>query len=215
MGDNADPARIKRSSEPSLVQTQMTSVMDSSLRDDAQDMYRMSNMMGHDMPSQMDSNMMGKDQQRYSNMMVGRNMMVRDSMDGQMMGQESMGRRMMDQNAMRRNMMGRNIYNIMSNRGSDMLMGQQMNSNMMGSDMNMDVMGRNMMGLDRSSQIMGRNMMGHQDMTPNMMYNNMMGQDMIRNQMSSDLMNSNNGQRMIQSMEIESVPETYTSTRFF
>merc|ERR1719167_1891248 len=67
--DNADPARIKRSSEPALFQTQMTSVMDSSLRDDARDMYRMSNMMGQDMSSQMDSNMMGMDQQRYSNMM--------------------------------------------------------------------------------------------------------------------------------------------------
>merc|ERR1712142_852414 len=89
--DNADPARIKRSSEPSLVQTQMTSVMDSSLRDDARDMYRKSNMMG----------------------------------------QDSMGRRMMGQNTMGRNMMGRNIYNVMSNRGSDMLMGQQINSNMM------------------------------------------------------------------------------------
>merc|ERR1712038_662563 len=40
--DNADPARIKRSSEPDLVQAKMTSIMDSSsLRDD--DMYRMSN----------------------------------------------------------------------------------------------------------------------------------------------------------------------------
>jgi len=222
--DNADPARIKRSSEPSLVQTQMTSVMDSSLRDDARDMYRMSNMMGQDMSSQMDSNMMGMDQQRYSNMMERRNMMGQDSMDRQMMGQDSMGRRMMGQNTMGRNMMGRNIYNVMSNRGSDMLMGQQMNSNMMGQqmnsnmmgrDMNMDVMGRNMMGQDRSSQMMGRNMMAHQDMTPKMMYSNMMGQDMIHNQMSSDLMNSNNGQRMIQRMEIESVPETYTSTRFF
>jgi len=47
------------------------------------------------------------------------------------------------------------------------------------------------------------------------MYSNMRGQDMIGNQMSSDLMNSNNGQHMIQRMEIESVPETYTSTRFF
>merc|ERR1712055_1233123 len=128
--DNADPARIKRSSEPSLVQTEMTSVMDSSLRDDARDMYRMSNMMGRDMSSQMDSNMVGMDQQRYSNMMEGSNMM------------------------------GRNIYNVMSNRGSDMSMGQQMNSNMMGRDMTMDVMGRNMMGQDRSSQMMGRNMMG-------------------------------------------------------
>merc|ERR1719370_2476288 len=90
--DNADPARIKRSSEPALVQTQMTSVMDSSLRDNAHDMYRMSNMMGRDMSSQMDSNMMGMDQQRYSNMMERRNMMGRDSMERQMMGQDSMGR---------------------------------------------------------------------------------------------------------------------------
>merc|ERR1712055_75477 len=86
--DNADPARIKRSSEPSLVQTQMTSVMDSSLRDDARDMYRMSNMMGRDMSSQIDNNMMGMDQQRYSNMMEHRNMMGRDSMDRQMMSRD-------------------------------------------------------------------------------------------------------------------------------
>merc|ERR1719175_144478 len=93
------------------------------------------------------------------------------------------------------------------------LMGQQMNSNMMGRDM--DVMGRNTMGQDRSTQMMGRNAMGHRDMTPNMMYGNMMGQDMIdgRNQMSA--LNSNNGQVMMQRMEMERVPETYTSTRFF
>merc|ERR1719347_915046 len=50
--DNADPARIKRSSEPDLIQTKMTSVMDSSLGDDANDMYRMSNIMGRDRYSQ-------------------------------------------------------------------------------------------------------------------------------------------------------------------
>merc|ERR1719308_544718 len=50
--DNADPARIKRSSEPDLVQAKMTSVMDSTLRDDASDMYSMSNMRGRDMLSQ-------------------------------------------------------------------------------------------------------------------------------------------------------------------
>merc|ERR1719228_3254555 len=45
--DNADPARIKRSVEPDLVQTKMTSFMDSSsLRDDPLNMLRMSNMMG-------------------------------------------------------------------------------------------------------------------------------------------------------------------------
>merc|ERR1712126_758040 len=78
-----------------------------------------------------------------------------------------------------------------------------------------DVMGRNMMGQDRSSQMMRRNMIGLQNMTPNMMYNNMMGQDMMdiaNNQMSSNMMGSrgmssgiisNNGQRMMQKMEIK------------
>merc|ERR1711970_247029 len=56
--DNADPTRIKRSVEPNLIQTRMTSVMDSSsLRGDTRDMYRMSNMMGRDMPSNTDRNM--------------------------------------------------------------------------------------------------------------------------------------------------------------
>merc|ERR1719495_101143 len=49
--DNADPARIKRSTEPDLLQTRMTSMMDSSsLKDHAQDTYRMSNVMGRDIP---------------------------------------------------------------------------------------------------------------------------------------------------------------------
>merc|ERR1712002_438058 len=140
--DNADPARIKRSSEPDLVQTQMTSFMDSSLRDDGLDMLRMSNMMG----TERDIDMMGMDQQRYSNIMMGRNMMGQDSMGRNMMGQETMGhnllgqetmgRNMMRQGNMRQNMMGRNIYNIMSNRGmtADMsnAMDQHMESNMMG-----------------------------------------------------------------------------------
>merc|ERR1711902_418097 len=118
---------------------------------------------------------------------MDRNMLDRD----QQRYSNMMGRNLMHQDSMGRNMMGRNIYNIMSNRGmtSDMsnLMGQQMNSNMM-----------------------GRNAMGHRDMTPNMMYGNMMGQDMIdgRNQMSA--MNSNNGQVLMQRMEMERVPETYT-----
>merc|ERR1719228_2677399 len=107
--DNADPARIKRSTEPDLLQTRMTSMMDSSsLRDDAHDMYRMSTMMGRDRASNMERNI---DQQRYSNMM----------------GRDSSKRNMMSQDTMGRNMMGRNVYNIMSNRGktSDV-------SNMMG-----------------------------------------------------------------------------------
>merc|ERR1712029_366591 len=79
--DNADPARIKRSTEPDLLQTRMTSVMDSSsLRDDASNMYRMSNMMGRDMTSSMDRNLM--EQQRYSNMMG------RDSFNRNILGQD-------------------------------------------------------------------------------------------------------------------------------
>merc|ERR1711951_32737 len=205
--DNADPARIKRSSEPDLVQTQMTSVMDSSLRDDGRDMLRMSNMIG----TESDIKMMGMDQQRYSNIMMGKNMM----------GQDSMGRNLMRQGNMGQNMMGRNIYNIMSNRGmtSDMsnMMGQQMESSMVGRDSNMEMMGHNMMGQDRTSQLMSRNMMGRQ----NMMYSNIMGQDMTNmalNQMSSNVMDSNNslmGQHIMQQMEMERIPETYTSARMF
>merc|ERR1712168_1292308 len=190
--DNADPARIKRSSEPDLVQTKMTSIIDSSLlRDDGRDMNRMSNMIGIDMSTQMDRNMMDMDHQRYSNNMMGRNMM----------GQNSMGRNMMGQDSTGRNMMGGNIYNIMSNMGktTDMtnMMGQQMESNMMGHNM-------------RNPQMMGR-----QGMTPNMMYSNMMG--MNNNQMSSNMMKSNNGlmgQQMMHQVQMERVPETYTSTRF-
>merc|ERR1711936_1324359 len=128
--DNADPARIKRSTEPDLLQTRMTSVMDSaSLRDDARDMYIMSNIMGRDMTSNMDRNM--REEQKYSNLMgqdtMGGNMMGQDSMGRKMMGQDTMGRNMMGQDSMERkmigqdtmglSMMGLNIYNIMSNRG--------------------------------------------------------------------------------------------------
>merc|ERR1719187_2139105 len=189
--DNADPARIKRSSEPDLVQTKMTSIMDSSLlRDDGRDMNRMSNMIGNDMSTQMDRNMMDMDHQRYSNNMMGRNMM----------GQNSMGRNMVGQNIMGHNMMGGNIYNIMSNMGKTTDM-----SNMMGQQMESNMMGRNM----RNPQMMGR-----QGMIPNMMYSNMMG--MNNNQMSSNMMGMNNGlmgQQMMHQVQMERVPETYTSTR--
>merc|ERR1719219_176873 len=78
--DNADPARIKRSVEPHLLQTRMISAMDSSsLRDDTHNMHRMSNMR--------ERNLMGMEQPKYSNMM-GRNIL----------GQNSMGRDMMDRN---------------------------------------------------------------------------------------------------------------------
>merc|ERR1712142_1410443 len=74
--DNADPARIKRSSEADLLQTKITSVMDSSLlRDD-----------GRDISSQMGKNMMGG------------SLMGKDFMGRNMLGQESMGRNMIGHN---------------------------------------------------------------------------------------------------------------------
>merc|ERR1711973_133510 len=160
--DNADPARIKRSSEADLLQTKMTSVMDSSLlRDD-----------GRDMSSQMAKSMMG----------------------GSLMDQGFMGRNMLDQDSIGHNMMGRNIYSIMSNRGmaSDMssMMKQQMDSNTMGHDMTMDVMGRNRINQARNTQMMGGD-------------NMMSGRGMMDSRSDNGLM----GQRMMQEMEIERVPE--------
>merc|ERR1719320_710873 len=199
--DNADSSRIKRSVEPDLINTRMTSFMDSSsLRDDGRDMYR----MGQDMSSMNNMNM-GMDQQRYSNRMdrdmmgrnmdrtmMDRNMMDRNLVDRNMMDRDMMGRNMdrtmMDRNMMRKGMMGRhNIYNINQDSG---LIRQQMSSNMLG-----------------------------RDMSSNMMYNNNMMGDM-----GSDMMTRMNAytteglmgqQRMSQKMEMERIPETYTSTRFF
>merc|ERR1712154_756201 len=136
--DNADSSRIKRSVEPDLINTRMTSFMDSSsLRDDGRDMYR----MDRDMSSM---NRMGMDQQMYSNMM-DRDMMDRDMMDRDMMGRNMMDRNVMDHNMMGRNMMRngmmgrRNMYNINQDSG---IMRQQMSTNMMG---DRDMSSNNMM----------------------------------------------------------------------
>merc|ERR1719348_1457842 len=87
--DNANPARIKRSTEPDHLQTRMTSIMDSSsMREDAHDMSRMSNMLGRDMSSNIDRNLMGMDQQRYSDIMG------QDTLGRSMMGQDIMGHNM-------------------------------------------------------------------------------------------------------------------------
>merc|ERR1711973_706626 len=160
--------------------------------------------------------------------------MDKSMMGGSLMDQGFMGRNMLHQDSIGHNMMGRNIYSIMSNRGmaSDMssMMKQQIDSNTMGHDMTMDVMGRNRINQARNTQMMGGDiMMSCQDMTPNMMYNNIMGQgmmDMTNSQASSNMMSSHGmmdsrsdnglmGQRMMQKMEIERVPETYMSTRFY
>jgi len=231
--DNADPARIKRSVEPDLIQNRMMSVMDSSsLRDDARNMLRMSNMMG-------------TDQLRYSNMM-GSNIMDQNSMGGHMMdhrmvGQETMGRNMIGHNSMDRNMrehtimgqetmgrnmmkgntIGRNIYNIMSNRGMTLDASNMIAGNLMGTQQT----NAKIMNQDLSSSIMNHNMLGQREMIPNMMYRNMMEQannrmsaNMNSHGLSFNMMNSNNGrmgQSMMQKMKIEHIPEAHTSTIFF
>merc|ERR1719419_763232 len=108
-------------------------------------------------------------------------------------------------------MMGQQMGSNMM--GSDMtsnMMGQQMGYNMMGSDMTVDVMGRNMMGQDRTYQMKGRNMM---DMSNDQLSSNSMNGLVMKSNMNSN--NRLMGQHMMQKMEIEHVPETYTSTRFF
>merc|ERR1711962_775244 len=157
------------------------------------------------MPSQVDRNPMGLDQQRYPNMLTGGNTAGQDSINRLMMGQNNLRSNVMGQDNIGLNVMGRNIYSTMSNRGK-------------ASDMSR-LMGRNMVGQDRTAQMMRRNMMSRQGMTPNMMYRNIMGQDAMdvanTNQISSNTISSNMGQRVRQRMEMELVPETYTSTRLF
>merc|ERR1719450_1940423 len=125
--DDADNAgRFKRSVEPDLIRTKMTSYMDSSsLRDDSRDMHRMmspNNMMQRN--NQMGRNMyMNND---MSSQMVNRNIMSQDVYSNMM------NRNMMGQDMMNRNMMGQDMSNNMMNR---IMMGQDMSNNMMYSNM--------------------------------------------------------------------------------
>merc|ERR1712154_284115 len=100
--DNADSSRIKRSVEPDLINTRMTSFMDSSsLRDDGRDMYIMDRNV-------MDHNMMGRNMMR--NGMMGRRNMYNINQDSGIMRQQ-----------MYRNMMGDMSSTNMMRQGSDMM----------------------------------------------------------------------------------------------
>merc|ERR1711963_385660 len=160
--DDADSSRIKRSAEPEVISTRMTSVMDSSsLGGNSQDMYR----LGQDMSS------MNMDQQMYS---VDRNMMDRDMM-AQDMSSMNMDQQIysMDRNMMNREMTGRSINGLMGRRSiyninqDSGMMRQQMSSNMSGRDMSSNMMYNNML-TDRdmmTSNMMrqGSNKMGRMD----------------------------------------------------
>jgi len=203
--------------EPTLIQTRMTSYMDSSsLMDDGKDMHRMpNNMMGLDMTS---SNMRSRNNQmsslyRTSDMMnhgMPNNMGL--DMSPNMMGQDmtlsSMRARYNQIPSMHRssevmthgmpsNMMGRNIPSNM--------VGHSMTSNMMGRDLSTSMINRNM-DENMIDQTMYTNMMGQgkmtsnmnakempsiimgQDMSSNLMERNMMGQDMLSNMNERNMM---------------------------
>jgi len=201
--DDADNARLlKRSVEPDLIQTKMTSYMDSSsLRDDSMDMHRMMSP----------NNMMLRNNQ------MGRNMYMNNDMSSQMVNRNMMSQDMYS-NMMNGNMMGQNMMNRN-------MMGQDMSSNMMGRDMSNNMMYSNIMGQDMSDNMMNmnsRNMMSNNMMNSrNMMNNQMMGQDMMQSNMNmmnqgmnrmnsyanNELMGQNRNM-MSQRMEIEQIPST-------
>merc|ERR1712038_1203170 len=150
---------------------------------------------------------MGRDMTMKSLNMIGQNG------NSQMMGRNMLGQQDMMPNTMYSKVLGQPMGQRDEERDGDIL------------DMTNNRMPSNMMGQDRTSQMMGRRMLGQQDMTPDTMYSNMMGQDMMdmtNNRMLSNMMSSrgmssdsliNNGlmgQHMMQKMEIERVPETYT-----
>merc|ERR1712154_276891 len=122
--DDAVDGRIKRSVEPDLIQTKMTSFMDSSsLRDDSRDMYRMmspNNMMYRNRMGMRDNQMsrsMGRDMYMNNDMssqMVNRNMMHQD-MSNNMMSRNMMGQDM-SSNMMYSNMMDQDMSSNMMNR---------------------------------------------------------------------------------------------------
>jgi len=226
--DDADNAgRFKRSVEPDLIQTKMTSYMDSSsLRDDSRNQMMTPNNMMHMNRMGMMDNQMGRNMYRntmnngMSSHMVNRNMMTQD-MNRNMMNQNMMGQDMSN-NMMYSNMMSQNMPNNMMNMNSrDMMSNNMMNMNsrdMMSHNMmnSRDMMSNNMM----NSRDMSNNMMSSRDMMSyNMMNNQMMGQDMMHdnmnmmnqgmNRMNSHANNELMGQNrniMSQRMEIEQIP---------
>merc|ERR1712142_702932 len=213
--DNADSSRsqdrIKRSVEPDLIQTRMTSFMDSSsLRDDSMVNPNVYNLMGRDMSS----NMMQR--QRMNDMSANRNMYNMMDRSSNIMGQEMVGRNMVDNNMMGHNMMNENMM------GRNMVNENMMGHNMMGRNM----MNNNMMGQDRYNNMMGRDMhsLMNKNVTGKNIYSNMMGRDMSSNMMGRRMNAYGNevnslplGQRntMSQRMEIEQIPQNVASNRFF
>merc|ERR1712110_999252 len=218
--DNADNSRsqerIKRSVEPDLIQTRMTSYMDTSaLRDDSMVNPNVYNMMGRDMSS----NMMQRN--RMNQMSSQRNMYGMMDRSSNMMDKNMRDNNMMDQN-MYSNMMGRDISSNTLNRN---MIGQQdvsnmRNCNMIGQEMiDEKMMGRNIMGNNVYSNLMGRDMLNRNMMTQEMS-SNMMGRDMSSNMINAygndiNMLPFAQHNTMSQRMQIEQIPQTVASRNTF
>merc|ERR1712168_1015846 len=173
--------RLKRSVEPDLIQTKMTSYMDSSsLRDDSMDMHRMMSP----------NNMMPRNNQ------MGRNMYMNNDMSSQMINRNMMSQDMYS-NMMNGNMMGQDMMNRN-------MMGQGMSNNMMYSNMMSQDMPNNMMNMNSRNMMSNNLMMGQ-----SMMQTNMMSQGMNRmNSYANNELMGQNRNMMSQRMEIEQIPST-------
>ena len=208
--------------EPNLIQTRMTSYMDSSsLMDDRKDMHRMpTNMMDLDSTS---SNMRSRNNQmsslyRSSDMMNhGMPNIMGLDMSPNMMGQDMTMSSMRARNdripsmhrssevmthGMPSNMMGRDIPSNMLGRDmSTNMMGQSMTSNMMGRGLSTDMINRNV-DMNMMDQTMYTNMMGQGKMTSNMNAKEMpsiiMGQDMSSNVMERNMMGQDMSSNMME-----------------
>merc|ERR1719238_2649896 len=188
--DDAVNDRFKRSVEPDLIQTKMTSYMDSSsLRDDSRDMYRMMSP---------------------NNMMYRNRMGMRDNQMSRSMGRDMYMNNDMSSQMVNRNMMHQDMSNNMMNRN---MMRQDMSNNMMYSNMMDQDMSSNMMNR-RNMMDMSDNMRNNQMMGQDMMYSNMnrmnQGMDRMNSYANNELMGQNRNM-MSQRMEIEQIP----SNRFF
>merc|ERR1719400_2061627 len=202
--DDADnTGRFKRSAEPDLIQTKMTSYMDSSsLRDESRDMYRIMSR----------NNLMNRN--RMDNQM-GRNMYMTNDMSSQMLHNNIMSQNMMGQDMLSNMMNSRNMMGQDMNMMNRNMMGQDMSNSMMYSNMRSQDMPNRMMNMNRQN-IKSNNLMNSRDM----MSNQMIGQDMmqsnmnIMNQGMNRIANSyannellgENRNMMSQRMEIEQIP---------
>jgi len=232
--DNADSSkaqeRIKRSVEPDLIQTRMTSIMDSSsFQDNSMVNPNMYNLMGRDMSSnnmmqRLQMNDMSSKRNMYNMLdsscnMMGQHMIGRNVMNENMMGHTMVNKNMMGQNMRKENLIGQNMMNnMMGHNMYSNMMEQEMSPNRMEQEMSSDMLNRNTIGQDMHN-MMGRNMMSDN------VYSNMMGRDMSTNMRGNRMnvfgndMNSmplRQSNTMSQRMQIEQIPQlTAASHQFF